>query len=643
MCIRDSINAEYMGKRMEPASQTIDKSVLLTRRKFLEDLLKRRFFYTNAFSIYGGVAGLYDYGPPGCAVKTNVEALWREFFVLEDDMLEISCTNLTPEVVFQASGHVERFNDLIVRDVKNSTGFRADKLVTEFIDKQIEKGNLPPGRKEELEKIARSVDGMKADAMTNLIKELGIKSPDTGNDLSEAVEFNLMFSTQIGPTGTFKGYLRPETAQGIFVNFRRLIEYNGGRMPFACAQIGLGFRNEIAPRAGLLRVREFQMAEIEHFVDPLAKNHPKFGNYASYRLPLYSQQCQTEGTDPVRDLSLGDAVAQKIIDNETLGYFICRTYLFLVACGINPNNIRFRQHQKDEMAHYATDCWDAEIETSYGWVECVGIADRSAYDLTSHSRVSKVELVAARKFTAARQVEVVTLIMDKGKMGKEFKADNRAIQEYLEGLSDAEKRELQKALAEKESTTIQVGEKSFTITRELVKFEVKEQNVMEEKFVPNVIEPSFGIGRIIYALFEHRFKMRDERRTYIDFPPKVAPIKVSIFPVVANPEYRVFVEEIRKSLKRLGISCKVDDSGSSIGRRYARTDEIGIPFAITVDNLTPTEKTVTLRELNTLKQVRISNSQVAQVVWDLVEGNITWNDVTATYKAFELEVGAEDA
>jgi len=219
-----------------------------------------------------------------------------------------------------------------------------------------------------------------------------VKSHD-GNPISPPFPFNLMFETQIGPSGKFRGYMRPETAQSIFVNFKRLLEYNGGKLPFAAAQIGLAFRNEIAPRSGVIRVREFQMAEIEHFVKEDEKSHTKFHTVKSLRLNLYPRY-QQEFTKKLVDLTLEEAVAKHVIANETLAYFMARTHLFLLECGIKPEGLRFRQHMKNEMAHYARDCWDAEVKTSYGWVECVGHADRSCFDLERHSESSNEELVA---------------------------------------------------------------------------------------------------------------------------------------------------------------------------------------------------------------------------------------------------------
>lgn len=193
--------------------------------------------------------------------------MWRNHFVLEEDMLEVGCSSMTLADVLQTSGHVDKFADFMVKDVKTGCCRRADKIIEEHIQKI-----LPKKKKAEeiaeLEKILIEVENYEAKELDETIEKLKIKDPETGNSLSQAVPFNLMFATEIGPTGHLKGFLRPETAQGIFLNFKRLIEYNNGRMPFASAQIGLGFRNEIHPKQGLLRVREFTMAEIEHFFDP---------------------------------------------------------------------------------------------------------------------------------------------------------------------------------------------------------------------------------------------------------------------------------------------------------------------------------------------------------------------------------------
>lgn len=344
-------------------------------RARMEDLLKRRFFYDQSFAIYGGITGQYDFGPMGCAFKANLLAAWRNFFVLEEQMLEVDCSVLTPEAVLKASGHVERFADLMVKDTKNGECFRLDHLIKAHLEKVCSDKKTSEETKQECEDIVVRLDGMTKAEMDAVLKKFDMKSPITGNELTEPIEFNLMFGTQIGPTGLIKGFLRPETAQGIFVNFKRLLEFNQERLPFAAAQIGNSFRNEISPRSGLIRVREFTMAEIEHFCDPNDKSHPKFESVKDDVLLLYSACNQMDGKSPER-VPIGKAVQSGLVANETLGYFMARIQGFLVKVGVDPAKLRFRQHMGNEMAHYACDCWDAECLTSYGWVECVGCADR---------------------------------------------------------------------------------------------------------------------------------------------------------------------------------------------------------------------------------------------------------------------------
>ena len=251
-----------------------------------------------------------------------------------------------------------------------------------------------------------------------------------------------MFQTQIGPSGGMPGYLRPETAQGHFVDFRFLLDFNNGRIPFGSACIGLGFRNEIAPRSGLLRVREFTMAEIEYFVDPLNKNHKKFRNVQDMKLPLWSSENQMKLEKVTNDMTLEEAVNKKIINNETLAYFLAKTYLFLTGIGINEDGIRFRQHTPSEMAHYASDCWDAEVETSYGWVEVAGHADRTCFDLSRHQEASGVDLVAARLLKEPKKINGIKVLPNKATIFKDFsnKSKTKKLVQKLSKLNDDEKK-----------------------------------------------------------------------------------------------------------------------------------------------------------------------------------------------------------
>lgn len=613
------------------------------QRKDVEDLLKRKFFVVQAFEIYGGVAGLYDFGPLGSALKNNVEQLWRNHFVLEEDMLEVSCTCLTPENVLKASGHVDKFEDFMVKDVKNGQCYRADKILEEHIDKVLAKKAKKMKEEEimNLETIKAQADSYSQEEIGKILKDLKVKAPDTGNELSDPLPFNLMFSSQIGPSSHTKGYFRPETAQSIFVNFKRLLEFNNGKLPFAAAQIGLGFRNEISPRAGLLRVREFTMAEIEHFCDPDQKEHPKFNQVKDVCIPLFSQDKQLAIEPPITDLTIADAVEKGTVSNQTLGYYLVRTYQFFQLCGIPKEAIRFRQHLKTEMAHYAKDCWDAEIETSYGWIEIAGHADRACFDLDCHSGATGTELLGSRPLKESIEVSNTLILPDKKKLGKALKKDCKILCDYLSGLNEEQKQELHKQYEEAESELdVNVGEKTIKVAKDSINIVIEKKNVMEEKFAPHVIEPSFGIGRLVYCIFEHCFRKRPdaETRTYFEFPCLIAPVKTSILPLISNSkELMNYVNVLKSRLNKEGVTSKIDDSGQTIGRRYARTDECGIPFAITIDNDTLKDDTVTLREIYSMKQVRIPIDNLSETILNLSKGLTNWENIQAKFPEFVAE------
>ncbi|KAJ3216781.1 Glycine--tRNA ligase 1, mitochondrial [Dinochytrium kinnereticum] len=642
-------------------------------RTVLEGLLLKRFFYSPSFAIYGGVAGLFDYGPPGTALMNNMISLWRRHFVLEEDMLEIECTNLTPEAVFKTSGHVERFADYMVRDAKTGEIFRADHLVKQvlkarletdeelkagtFDKKKVPKGKpmptqLAPELKSEYELVLESLDNYQGDDLWKLMQKLEIKAPETGNDITEPKLFNLMFDTQIGPTGQFRGFLRPETAQGHFLNFKRLLEFNVDSMPFASASIGKSFRNEISPRQGLLRVREFTMAEIEHYVDPLNKNHPRFAEVKDIVLPLYTAKDQLVGSGVI-EISVGEAVKTGVINNETLGYFVARIYLFLIKLGVKRDRLRFRQHMANEMAHYACDCWDAEINCSYGWIECVGCADRSAYDLTAHSKATKEKLVVREPLETPIIKDHLVLELNKAKIGPVFRGDAKTVYAYFDSLKEEDGGEddwdetklegLKSALENGGGKTEVVGGdgKTYVLTEAMVSIFRRTDKINIREYTPNVIEPSFGLGRIMYCLLEHSFWTRDlgnetdENRHVLSFPPQVAPIKTLILPISNNGDFQPFLKEIADRLRNNGVSTRVDASSTSIGKRYARNDELGTPFAVTVDFQTVADKTVTLRERDSLKQIRESIPTIVGIVSDLVAETTTWEAVMAKYPEFK--------
>ncbi|KAI0989807.1 hypothetical protein GJ496_009323 [Pomphorhynchus laevis] len=622
------------GDQANVKANTTKTALPLPNRKLVEDLLKRRFFIAQSFELYGGVSGLFDFGPLGCSTKNNLLTEWRNHFILKDNMLEIETSMLTPENVLKASGHVEKFCDFMTKDVVTGECFRVDHLIKECLSKS-------KIAKSEVDSLLAKIENMNIEEIKQLIRNHNIKSPN-GNDLDDPHEFNLMFSTALGATGLHKCFLRPETAQGIFVNFPRLLVFNQGKLPFAAAQIGYAFRNEIAPRSGLLRVREFCMAEIEHFVDPQYKNHhPNFDKYANLELNLLSSKDQLQGLHNTRKLTIGQAVSDKIVDNKQLGYFMARIYLFLVKCGIADDKLRFRQHLPNEMAHYACDCWDAECLTTYGWVECVGCADRSCFDLSQHAKETGNNIVAERSLPAPKSVNKIKLKPNRKEIGMTYKTNAESIYSALYHLTDVE---IQKIANIKDSGAdsfdLKMDDGSLTTLPFNMVFITNEiYSVNYETFVPSVIEPSFGIGRILYSIWEHCFRIResDAQRTYLSLPPSIAPYKCVVLPLSGDQRLMDVCGIVSDLLSENLISHKVERSTSvSIGKRYARTDEMGVPFCITVDfdsiNISP--QSVTLRERDMMTQLRVNIHDLASLVHDLCRSKITWEYAVSKYEAF---------
>ena len=560
-------------------------------RAQLEGLMTKRFFYTQSFEIYGGVAGLYDYGPTGAALQANIISHWRNHFIIEEDMLELDTTIMTLSDVLKTSGHVDKFADWMVKDTKSGEIYRADHMIENVLEARL-KGDEEARAKEagaaasdaaaapaaedkktkkkakavavklddavvsEYKRILAQLDDFTGEQLAELIKKHDLRAPATNNEVSDPVEFNLMFECNIGPTGHIKGYLRPEPAQGHFVNFERLLDFNNGRVPFASAQIGKSFRNEISPRAGLLRVREFTMAEIEHFVDPEDKSHSRFCEVEHLVLPFLPAAEQMTGATAVKKVTLGEAVRSGLVNNETLGYFVGRIYLFLEAIGINTGRLRFRQHMPNEMAHYASDCWDAEIHTSYGWIECVGCADRSAYDLTMHSRRTKRDLMVQQPLKEPKVYQKYVPAINKKVLGPNFKKNAKLVEDTINEMCQERLAELQKSL-ESGSATIEAAGETFTLTPEHVTVEYKTIKESVRNFIPNVIEPSFGMGRIFYALLEHSFWAREEdkERGVLSLPPLVAPFKVLIVPISSNEQLSPIAGQRSQPLRSAGVAA----------------------------------------------------------------------------------------
>eukprot|EP00401_Gymnodinium_catenatum_P062342 CAMPEP_0117492104 /NCGR_PEP_ID=MMETSP0784-20121206/18410_1 /TAXON_ID=39447 /ORGANISM="" /LENGTH=627 /DNA_ID=CAMNT_0005286915 /DNA_START=73 /DNA_END=1956 /DNA_ORIENTATION=- len=618
-------------------------------RKELEELCRRRFFFRQGSEIYGGVSGFFTYGPPGCALKTNIVQQWRNHFVIEEQLMEIEDTNIMPHPVLKASGHVDRFSDFLVRDSADERKFfRADKLLEEVMEEKLKEKGLSEEKIKEYNVVKNQADAFSKEELTEVFKKYDIRAPESNNALTEPEPFNLMFPTPIGPAGLIQGFLRPETAQGIFLNYKFCLEQNANKLPFGVAQIGKSFRNEIAPRQGLTRQREFTQAEIEWFVKPTAKELPKFKSVAGTKLLLFPSPRQLNGESHV-EMTIGDAVKDGTVNNETLGYFIVRTFQFLKSIGIRPAHCRFRQHLPTEMAHYATDCWDAEIETCYGWLECVGIADRACFDLNAHAKAAKVDLSYREALEQPVEVEVLALKKTAGiAVMKAFKKQGRAVKEWLEALPQDELRSLVDEVESKKQATrtadLSDGPLECTFLPEHLATEVKKDKISTTTFVPGVVEPSFGIDRILFATLEHAYYVRpkeasDEKqaRSVLGLSPTIAPYKLTILPldqrIGREAKYADLVRTIKSKTSSLGLSSTVDDSGATVGKRYSRNDELGIPFACTIDFESLEDGTVTLRERDAMEQIRLPAAQVGGLIHDVCSGRKTWAEVKCNFTA----------
>jgi glycyl-tRNA synthetase len=569
-----------------------------------KDTCVRRFFFDRSFDIYGGVAGLYDYGPVMCSINNNFLSEWRHFFI-RDNINEIETTAMTPEAVFVSSGHVEKFNDIMCKDVVTGECLRVDKYLETVFEALYAK--TPTA---EYKQLIIDLGSMKLDALKEVIDRYQIKSPE-GNDLSKPFPVNLMFQTQIGMDTTKIGYLRPELAQGIFMNYKRALDTHTAKgIPFGLASIGRSFRNEIAPRNSLLRVREFTLAEIEYFIDPQNKYHHKYDTIKDITILAWNRSYQELGLEP-EITKIVDLVDQKIIDNQVLAYFMGKTLLFLNTMGLKY--LRFRQHRVDEMAHYAQDCWDVECLTSYGWIECVGIADRSTYDLGCHIKGTHQKLYAYRPLQTSITIQKTKVIPNKSLIGKTFTSEAPLIIKTLEQ-------------CKMPPTTLTVNDKDYKITPEMYNVQTIEKVKTKEKYIPNVIEPSFGVGRLLFACLEQNYWLRsDNKRAVISLGPRLAYKQVAVVSISTNEAFDLRIDNICDELQRRHVSYYTDNSKISIGKKYARMDEIGVPFCLTLDF--EEDQAITVRERDNMKQVRIPMTKIYQVMVDLCCGMMSFEEL----------------
>src|SRR5664280_2411983 len=544
------------------------------------NIAKKRGYLWSSFEIYSGAAGFYDYGPLGAILKNNIIEKWRNYYIIQEGFYEIESPTIMPEEALKASGHVDHFTDPMTECKDCMEVYRADHIIEDVIDKDVE--------------------GLEDQKLTEILSENQIRCPKCGGHLTHVWSYNLMFQTLIGAKGKKTGYMRPETAQGIFIPFKRLLRFFRGKLPFGVVQIGKAYRNEISPRQGVIRLREFTQAEAEIFVDPSDKTHPKFEAFAQDTLTLFSAQNQMNNKESER-INAKIAVENEVISSEILTYQLCLAARFLSDLGIPSEVIRFRQHLPTEMAHYAIDCWDVEIQTDrFGWIEIIGIADRTDFDLKSHSIYSNEDLSVFIEYDKPHTIKKLTAKPNMKKFGPLFKSDAPKILGAIENL---EALDIQKAFEERGVFKLEVEGNYHELSPDIISFEEQEETIRGEKVVPHVIEPSYGIDRIIYSVLLHSYT-EDEDRTYLKLEKQIAPVGVNVFPLVNNDELVEKAHNIRDELRKQNIIAEYDGSGT-IGRRYARSDEIGVPFAVTVDHKTIEDQKVTIRNRDDLKQTRV--------------------------------------
>lgn len=547
-------------------------NIIMSKKITLEKHLIENQFITPSYTLYGGSSGYQDYGILGCIVKNRLLEIWRKQFVKED-VYEVETPILTPYNVLKASGHVDNFTDYIIIDHKNSKEYRVDHLIKKHLENTgkdssvVDKMNL-----HELEQYAKEY----------LERELNMKREEI-----KVVPKNLMFQSE-------NMFLRPEIAQGMFVNFKRYYDFLK-KIPFGIAQIGKSYRKEISP-VPFTRMREFTQAEIEYFFDPNNITHKDYREYSQTTdlLPILSQYSQLNDNKIIMT-TLKELVETNTVCNQIIGVYLYKIYKFAKTIGINPDKIRFRQHLKTEMAHYAGDCWDLEcLVDEINWLECVGCAYRQDYDTKSHSNKSGQSM-------AIRRENKIKMIKPKAHViGKIYKSNSKQIIEYI--LSNGKIHDRQIIINSENVFYVKVHDVDYKINCDM--YDIVDEY---DDFYPHVIEPSFGIDRLIYVLLEHSFWKRenDEQRIVLSLADKIAPYDFGILQLSNNDELSIHVDKLKFILTEKGYRCYIDPSSTSIGKRYCRTDKLGIKYVFTVDFDTLVDNTVTVRNRETMKQIRI--------------------------------------
>lgn len=558
----------------------------------VSELSKRRGFFFQSSEAYGGVAGFQTFGPEGAELKRNIENSWRETFSRALGHREIEAPTIMQEEVFRASGHLDGFDDMIIECPECGVSSRADHLIED--NTEIEEA-----------------EGFSTEQIEALIEEHDLICPSCSEDLAgeEVDDFNLMFGTSIGPGSGSPGYLRPETAQGIFVEFPRLKEYARNQLPFGITQIGKAYRNEISPRKGLVRVREFTQAELEHFVDP-DEDEPNLDRVSDVELKLYPVSEQEKDDGEYIYATVKEAVEEDIVESDWVAYYLGIAKRWYQRIGVDMDRFRFRQHNEGERAHYATDCWDAESQVEDDWIEIAGFAYRGCYDLMSHAEGSKEDFTIFKEYDEPEETTETETSVDLGHLGPKYGDKATRIASELENIAKQNPEKL-------DDETVEIDiDGGIKVDTDVIEVEEKTVKKHGEAIFPHVVEPSFGVGRTVYTVLAHAYdedEVDGEERTVMHLSDKVAPTEVAVFPLMDKEGLGEKARKVADQLRDAGFSVKYDDTGN-IGKRYRRQDEVGTPICVTVDYETLEEEpeSVTVRDRDSTEQERVELSELAE-------------------------------
>ncbi|RLF23159.1 MAG: glycine--tRNA ligase [Thermoprotei archaeon] len=551
------------------------------------ELARRRGFFWISAELYGGVSGFLDFGPLGKLLKRKIEEKWRQWFIVKNQefVVEIETPVITPYKVFEASGHVAHFTDYMVECLKCGRKFRADHLIEEQAG-------------------LTGLEGLSEAELSSIIRERGLKCPECAGPLGEVKRFNLLFQTTIGPYSESIGFARPEAAQGMFTTFSRVYNAMRNRLPLGIAQIGKVMRNEISPRQGPIRLREFTIMELELFYDPKDPKCPVLDRSEVLRI-VPEDRVSKKLMEPI-EVTVEEALKTGVVLSEWTAYFMVLAQKFIQDLGIPFEKQMFIAKLPQERAHYASQVYDQVVELEkWGWVEVSGHAFRTDYDLRGHMASSGEDLRVYKQLSSEVEVEDYEVRPVLEALKEDFGGEAGLVANALKMMPGA------RVLEELESKGFfEMGK--FRVYRRHVELVKVKRKVKGRRFIPFVAEPSFGAERLVYAAMEHAFKEK-EGRVILSLPPDIAPIEVAVFPLVNRNGLPEKAREVYKALKDRGLLVEYDDSGS-IGRRYARADEVGVPLAVTVDHQTLEDDTVTIRSRDTWRQVRCSIQQLPDVI-----------------------------